>query len=186
MPYLLLLIILLIASCSQSGRRTSPQQEADSPIKSTPPSTVARADSLSLTYEAENRTNIEKNVVKMEKLGGVYYIPVEVDGINMRFVFDTGASTVSISQVEAMYLYKQGTFTNDDIVGQTNFMDANGDISEGTTIILKTVKIGNRTLTNIEASVVHNLRAPLLFGQSALGKFGKISIDNKKGEISFE
>jgi aspartyl protease family protein len=38
----------------------------------------------------------------------------------------------------------------------------------------------------VQASVVHNLQAPLLLGQSALNKFGKISIDYNNGEITFE
>ena len=51
---------------------------------------------------------------------------------------------------------------------------------------LKTVEIGNRTLYNVQASIVHNMQAPLLLGQSALNKFGKISIDYNKNEITFE
>jgi aspartyl protease family protein len=127
-----------------------------------------------------------KTVVKMESVNGVFQIPVDVNSIKMYFIFDTGASTISISETEAGFLYKQGKLTKDDIVGAANFSDANGDISEGTIIILRTVKIGDRVLENVEASVVHNLTAPLLFGQSALGKFGKISIDNNKNEITFE
>lgn len=127
-----------------------------------------------------------KTVVKMEKINGVYEIPTEIDGIPMYFIFDTGAGLISISTTEASFLYKQGKLTKDDIKGTANFSDANGDISEGTIIVLKTVKIGDRILENIEASVVNNLNAPLLFGQSALGKFGKISIDNNRGEITFE
>ncbi len=128
----------------------------------------------------------EKTVVKMEKINGVYEIPVEVNGVEMFFIFDTGASIISISETEAGLLYKQRKLTKNDIKGTANFSDANGDISEGTIIVLTTVKIGNRILKNIEASVVHNLNAPLLFGQSALENFGKISIDNKRGEITFE
>lgn len=127
-----------------------------------------------------------KTTIKMEKINGVCQIPTEVDGIPMHFIFDTGASSISISETEAIFLYKQGRLTDNDIRGTQKFIDANGDISEGTIIILKSVKIGERTLTNVEASVVHNLNAPLLFGQSALGKFGKISIDNSRNEITFE
>ena len=81
---------------------------------------------------------------------------------------------------------KQGTLTKDDIIGTANFSDANGDITEGTIINLKTVKIGGVTLNNIEASIVPNSVVPLLLGQSAFEKFGKISIDYKKGEITLE
>jgi len=122
----------------------------------------------------------------MEKRNGVYYIPVELNGSKMNFIFDTGAGIISISETEAIFLLKQGTLTKDDIIGTANFSDANGDITEGTIINLKTVKIGNVTLTNIQASVVPNSVAPLLLGQSAFEKFGKISIDYKKGEITLE
>ena len=74
----------------------------------------------------------------------------------------------------------------EDIVGKSNFIDANGDVSVGTIIILRKVKIGNKVLTNVEASVVNNLNAPLLIGQSALEKFDKISIDYGKSQITFE
>lgn len=127
-----------------------------------------------------------KTSVQMKKRDGVYQIPVDVNGVRMFFIFDTGASLISISETEANFLYKQGKLTDDDIKGTVSFSDANGDISEGTIIILKTVQIGDRTLSDVEASVVHNLKAPLLIGQSALGKFGKISIDNSLGQITFE
>ena len=122
----------------------------------------------------------------MEKKNGVNQVPVEINGTKMFFIFDTGAGMVSISGTEAIFLYKQGTLTDEDILEKANFIDANGDISEGTIINLKTVKIGNRTLENIQASVVHNMQAPLLLGQTVLENFGKISIDNNKGEIIFE
>ena len=128
----------------------------------------------------------DPNMVKMIKQNGVYQIPVDINGVPMYFIFDTGASLISISSTEAIFLYKQGKLTSDDILGKSNFTDANGDISEGTIIVLREVKIGNKILKNVEASVVNNLEAPLLVGQSALGKFGKISIDYGKNEILFE
>ena len=129
----------------------------------------------------EGRTTVE-----MEKRNGVYQIPVTINGSEMYFIFDTGAGMISISTVEATFLYKQGKLSDDDVVGKADFLDANGNISQDVIIRLKEVTIGNRTIRNVEASVVGNAKAPLLFGQSALEKFGKISIDYSKGEISFE
>jgi aspartyl protease family protein len=124
--------------------------------------------------------------VKMEKRNGVYQIPVTINGSEMYFIFDTGAGMISMSTVEATFLYKQGKLADDDMLGKADFLDANGNITSDVIIRLKEVTIGNRTIHNIEASVVGNTKAPLLFGQSALEKFGKISIDYNKGEISFE
>jgi aspartyl protease family protein len=132
------------------------------------------------------RDDVGKTSVKMEKKNGVYQIPVTINGSEMYFIFDTGAGMISISSVEATFLYKQGRLKDEDFVGKADFLDANGNISEDAIIILKEVTLGNRTIRNIQASVVGNAKAPLLFGQSALEKFGKISIDYGKGEISFE
>lgn len=169
-PILFSLVFMLIASsCSQSGKRNS------------------RHSGSSQTSSRDERAGRdEKNIVKMEKKNGVYQVPVEINGSQMSFIFDTGASDITISLTEAKFLFKQGTLTNDDILGTQQFQIADGSIAEGTIINLKTVKIGNKTLQDVQASIVHNNNAPLLFGQSALEKFGKISIDNNKGEIILE
>ena len=104
----------------------------------------------------------------------------------MFFIFDTGASVISISNIEASFLFKQGKLTEEDVKDTAQFSDANGDISVGTIINLKEITIGNKTLHNVEASVVNNSKAPLLFGQSALESFGKISIDYNKGVLIFD
>lgn len=119
----------------------------------------------------------------MEKVGGVYQVPLLINGVKMFFIFDTGASSIAISETEALFLYKQGKLKDEDILGKQNFIDANGDISEGTLINLRKVEIGDRVLRNVQASITHNLNAPLLFGQSALERFGRIEIDNKNGKL---
>lgn len=123
--------------------------------------------------------------VEMRKEGGVYLVPIVVNGLNLDFIFDTGASSISISAAEATVMARQGKITDDDVVGQAQFSDANGDVSVGTVILLKTVKIGDITLENVEASVVDNIQAPLLLGQTALAKFGKVTIDYNNNTIEF-
>jgi aspartyl protease family protein len=134
--------------------------------------------------ESENKLN-SNEIIKMRLSDGVYFVPIEINGVPMEFIFDTGASIISLSDTEAMFLWKQGKLSQEDFTGTQEFIDANGDISEGSTVNLKEVKIGNKTIYNIEASIVHNQVAPLLFGQSAMNKFGKITIDYNKNEITF-
>lgn len=53
-------------------------------------------------------------------------------------------------------------------------------MNEGTVINLRKVQFGDMEIDNVRASVVRNLKAPLLLGQTVLSRAGKIEIDNEK------
>lgn len=122
----------------------------------------------------------------MQKRNGVYLVPVTINGRAMQFILDTGASLISMSTREAELLFREGTITNRDIIGQSEFQDANGDISPGAIVRLRSVRIGDRVLENVNANVVGNAKAPLLLGQSALSKFGRISLDYRRNVVTFD
>ena len=115
--------------------------------------------------------------------GGTFEIPCDINGLALQMVFDTGASDVTISSVEADFMFKNGYLSEKDIKGKTYYQIANGQISEGTTITLREVKIGDAVLHNVDASVVKSQRAPLLLGQSAMERFGAITIDNQNNKL---
>lgn len=135
-------------------------------------------------YKEERRIR-RGTKVKMEASSGVYMVPINVNGLDLKFIFDTGASSICISSAEATVMVRQGKITKDDILGQQQFQDATGEVSVGTIVNLKTVEIGGIVLHDIEATVVDNIQAPLLLGQTALAKFGKISIDYNNLTIEF-
>lgn len=132
--------------------------------------------------ESGDKEEFEEHVseVPFTKEGGVYKVKCEINKLPLHFIFDTGASDVSISNVEAAFMLKNNYLVANDFVGTQNYMTANGDITEGTVINLRNVDFAGLSLTNIKASVVKNQKAPLLLGQSVLGKLGKIEIDNEK------
>lgn len=116
--------------------------------------------------------------VPFTKDSGVTKVKCEINGLPLHFVFDTGASDVTMSEVEANFMLKNDYIRPSDIVGSQRYVDANGDISEGTVVILRKVNFGGLELDNVRASVIRNQKAPLLLGQSVLGRLGKIEIDN--------
>lgn len=135
---------------------------------------VADADGDDSAYE------LKVEEIPFTKESGVCKVKCAINGLPLHFIFDTGAADVSISSVEATFMAKNDFLSSSDIIGKQNYQTADGNITEGTIINLKDVKLGSLHLNNIKASVVRNQAAPLLLGQSVLSKLGKIEIDNTK------
>lgn len=174
--YLLYILCFLLLGCGNSGKKRNIDYSVDSNEE-----TKKISSSIISTDKQEN-----ENVLYLEQENGVKYVWIEVNGIRLRFIFDTGASNICISSSEASVLYRQGTLSEEDFIGLENFQDATGRISEGAKVNLKTVKVGNNILENIEATVINNENAPLLLGQSVLDRFGSIEIDNENNKIVFK
>ncbi len=115
--------------------------------------------------------------------GGTFEVPCDINGLPLQMIFDTGASDVTISSVEANFMLKNGYLSPKDVKGKKYYQIADGQISEGTTITLREVKIGDAVLRNVDASVVKSQKAPLLLGQSAMERFGTITIDNINNKL---
>jgi aspartyl protease family protein len=176
-----LLILSQLAGCSGCSRSGSHQ----------PRRPKRKPTSDSVTTQATTKPTLKQigdgpTEVAMEKRNGVYLVPVTINGQAMQFILDTGASLISMSTKEAEALFREGTITNRDIIGQSQFQDANGDISPGAIVRLRSVRIGDRVLENVNANVVGNAKAPLLLGQSALSKFGRISLDYRRNVVTFD
>ncbi len=135
---------------------------------------------ISKKIEVSSSSNGNIKKIKLNKtFGNTYEIPCKVNGLKMDFIFDTGASEVSISLTEALFMFKNGYLKESDITGTQNYSIANGDIVEGTTIIIRKLEFEGVELHNIKASISHEMKAPLLLGQSALSQLGTIQIDYK-------
>jgi len=115
--------------------------------------------------------------IKLEKDGGIYKIQCKVNGAPMKMFFDTGATVVSISLSTAMYLLENDLVKREDFVGLTKTMTADGSVIDNMKLIIKDVEIAGLHLKNVEAVVSSSSTAPLLLGQSAIGKLGKITLD---------
>ena len=138
---------------------------------------AADADGDDSAYE------LKVEEIPFTKEGDVCKVKCAINGLPLHFIFDTGAADVSISSVEATFMAKNDFLSSSDIIGKQNYQTADGNITEGTVINLKDVKLGSLHLNNIKASVVRNQAAPLLLGQSVLSKLGKIEIDNTKNVL---
>tara|TARA_B110000879_G_C11163344_1_gene510074 strand:- start:1727 stop:2284 length:558 start_codon:yes stop_codon:yes gene_type:complete len=168
----ILFFIVIIKMCSSEGS-SKKQYYQSKKIKNT------TTKSHSNTKNKNSKSSVKK-VIIMRKSGGVYMIPCKVNGVELDFIFDTGASDVSLSIIEANFLYKRGLIKNEDFRGTQNYITASGEIVENTQVILREIEISGLKLYNVKASISSEVAAPLLLGQSAIQKLGKIQIDKNK------
>jgi clan AA aspartic protease (TIGR02281 family) len=147
-----------------------------------------KAKPIRITEEVAENTSSDlissASEVQMKKMrSGVYEVPCVINDLPLKFIFDTGASTTTISSVEAAFMLKNGYLKENDIRGKEYYSTATGEIHEGTVIRLREIKIGDAVLRNVDASVTHSQQAPLLLGQSVMERFGTITIDNTKSTL---
>ena len=134
-----------------------------------------------LTGNLENFT--DKVEIPFTPEGGCASVKCTINDLPLTFIFDTGASVVSMSQLEANFMLKNGYLKPSDFVGTGRFVNANGEVSEDAIINLRNIDFGGLHLTNVKASVVKNQKAPLLLGQTVLGRLGSIEIDNTNKKL---
>lgn len=145
---------------------------------------LKKASIISILFLLLNISSSAQIVIHMQKEGGVYTVPCSVNGIKLKFIFDTGASDVTLSLTEAIFMLKNGYIDEKDIIGTEYYKIANGEITKGTKIILRKIEFGGFILHDVEASIVHELSAPLLLGQSVISQLGKITIDPQNNTLA--
>jgi clan AA aspartic protease (TIGR02281 family) len=129
------------------------------------------------------QTSSNAQTIQMTKKNGVYEVPCKVNGLNLKFILDTGASTVVLSITEALFMLKNGYLSETDIMDTERYSIANGQIAEGTKVVLRKIQIGTFELKNVQATIIHNSNAPLLLGISALQRLGNIELNYESNII---
>lgn len=143
---------------------------------------AARIENMGIDMAEVNEEMITEVPIS-RRSGGTFQVDCSVNGLALNMIFDTGASDVTISKVEADFMLKNSYLSKDDIKGKQYYQIADGGISEGTEITLKEVRIGDVVLHNVNASVVKSQKAPLLLGESVLQRFGTFTVDNINSKL---
>jgi aspartyl protease family protein len=129
------------------------------------------------------RTNIAlenpSNSIKILKTeNGLIEVPIVLnDVLKINFIFDSGASEVSLSPDVALTLIRTGTISESDWLPSQTYSFADGSTAKSKRFLIKKLVIGNQILTNIEASISKSIEAPMLIGQNVMNKLGSITID---------
>ena len=121
----------------------------------------------------------QKTII-MEKEAGVYKVPCTVNGVKMKFILDTGAASVSMSQSMAQFLLDGEYLSSSDFTGSGKSVLADGSVVNHAIVNLRDIEIAGMHIYNIEATVIEGQNAPLLLGQTAISELGRVTIDGNR------
>ena len=112
--------------------------------------------------------------------GGAFEVPVTIDGqLTLKFIVDSGAADVSVPADVVTTLLRTGTITDGDFLDKQTYQLADGSTAPSQRFVIRTLKVGNKTLENVVGSIAPPAGS-LLLGQSFLGRFKSWSIDNER------
>ncbi|WP_134681164.1 retropepsin-like aspartic protease family protein [Paracoccus ravus] len=105
---------------------------------------------------------------------GHFHLTAQVNGANVRFIVDTGASTIALSERDA----RRVGIDPDQLgfIGQAR--TANGMIDTAT-VTLEQVRIGAFEDSNVQALVLRSNLDLSLLGMSYLSRFARVSIEGE-------
>jgi predicted aspartyl protease len=125
-------------------------------------------------------TDLITTSVPMRIEGGTYVVSVLInDAITLDFIVDSGASAVSIPADVVMTLMRTKTLRDTDFLGEQIYVLADGSKVPSQTFVIRSLKVGNKVLENVNGSVAP-VRGSLLLGQTFLSRFKSWSVDNTK------
>ena len=105
--------------------------------------------------------------------------------ITLDFTIDSGAADVSIPADVVMTLVRTGSLTDDDFLGKRTYTMADGSTVPSTIFRIRSLRVGNKILENVTASIA-SVNGQLLLGQSFLARFRSWSINNQRGVLILE
>jgi len=168
-------IIISIISCTISCSSPKKKRSVNIPYVDYNTEYVSQSETINVPFNIEN---------------GVKYITVKINGLSTDMIFDSGCSETLISTLEAQQLLKRGLLTEEDFLGVSKSVIADGSIVEDAIFNLRTLEItdGNQVIVchNVLTQVSSNTEAPVLLGNGVLDRVASYTIDNEEKVVRFK
>ena len=146
-----------------------------------------------LKYPQDCKTYFNKYVLKEKNTetvipleldkSGLYHITVKINHVPMKFILDSGCSTMLISKTDANFLFKHELVHKSKIGQNVQTIDANGNNDINQTISIDEILLDNIVLNNIPCVVSNVVNVEPLLGQAVLSKLGQITIDYERNRL---
>jgi aspartyl protease family protein len=169
-PLVSLLLLAQVAS-AQPSSSAAPEQSprADDLIR------PAQMQLPSIDRPAQSQSQSHNTAITVRNHGH-FYFDTEVNGANVHMVFDTGASNILLRAEDAAHAGINLSTLN--YTAQT--ATANGHVAVAP-VVIKVIKVGNITRTNVEAAVARpGVLGVTLLGQSFMATLAGFGTEGDK------
>ncbi|MBK9357331.1 MAG: OmpA family protein [Bacteroidales bacterium] len=147
---------------------------------------VPKPKNQQVEQKVEIRINPEENIVALEAgKGNSIMIPCIMNGYTVKVMYDRNDRGLIFSLVEAQRLLQSGAITKDDFIGDASVVLAEGSISDKAVFRIKEMRIGQRTATNVEATVSHKITEGAIMGESTISMLGRFKLDENNKKLIF-
>jgi hypothetical protein len=130
--------------------------------------------------------NKTESKISLYEENGVKSLNATIGGKTLsKFILDSGAGECNISSDLETKLIANGIIKKTDYLDNGLYKLADGSVVENKRVKISSIKIGNKTISNVIVSI-GPAGSPNLLGQSFLNKLNKWTIDNAKKILIIE
>ena len=136
---------------------------------------------------AKIRLNPEDNKVSFtQDKQGFFSFKSYINAYTENITYDRD-SDFSVSQKKVMELLTNGVITKNDFIGDNiDKIITTGQVRNGAQFIIKEMRIADRTVENIEVTVINNQKYDWVMGQKALKQFGNFEFNTDEHKLIFK
>lgn len=166
-----LVLTLLFGSVLIGALMPSAPPDPAAPSDLPPPRDPAPTPASAAKPQVETQAEVGSGSMTIERSGdGHFYAEVQVNGMPIQFLVDTGASGIALSREDAQTAFVPTDPTQDETIGS----GASGPV-KGQFVRLDRVKLGPVEVQDAPAAVLAGGKQSLL-GQSFLAQFKAVTI----------
>ncbi|MEI6696268.1 MAG: OmpA family protein [Bacteroidota bacterium] len=145
---------------------------------------LPKNDTLPIGVVSIVNNPLENSVEFTIGTNGVQEIPCIINNVSFKMAIDEKAKNLTFAYDDAMTFLQAGRINKNDFKENEKAIDKEGNIVEKSTLIIKSIKLGNSEIKNVEAIIMKNMKITLIIDKSNLGKFGEITIDKVKKKLT--
>lgn len=116
---------------------------------------------------------------------GYFTFVASVDAYKETFTYSQNAE-FSMSETTALRLLKDGRINRDSFEGDVENILGTGSVANGAIVVIKEVRIANKSLTDVRVKVVKKMIEDWVIGKSTMSQMGNFEFDTKEKLLKFK